>query len=353
MKNYSLLLLLLVIATACSQPKPSADAIAPEFVTEQTTHDTDDPAIWVNPDNITQSLIIGTDKDTDGALYVFDLQGKIVHKTETLKRPNNVDVAYGLMLNDSVSVDIAVATERERDMIRVFSLPDMTAIDNGGIPVFVGDEQRLPMGISLYSRKDSLGRNEIFAVVSRKDGPATGYLHQYKLSADATGNVAGELVRAFGQYSGVKEIEAVAVDNELGYIYYSDEQSGVRKYYADPEKGNEELAVFGTSGFKSDNEGISIYKTGDTTGYILVSNQDNHSFKVFPREGTAGNPHNHVEIVDIPVKATQSDGSDVVNLNFGEPFTAGIFVAMSDDQTFHYYDWRKFQAEIDRAQSQP
>ncbi len=347
MRKYSFLLLLALLAVACSQVKN--DTLTPDFITEPTTHDTDDPAIWINPADVSQSLIIGTDKDSDGALYVYDLQGKIVHKTETLKRPNNVDVAYALPINDSTTVDIAVATERERDMIRVFSVPDMKAIDNGGIPVFADAEQRLPMGIALYTRKDSLGQNEVFAIVSRKEGPAEGYLYQYKLAADSTGTVTGELVRKFGKYSGKKEIESVAVDNELGYIYYSDEQVGVRKYYADPEKGNEELALFCTIGLTEDNEGISIYKTGDKTGYILVSNQSNHSFKVFPREGTADNPHNHPEIVDIPVKATQSDGSDVVNVNLGEPFTAGIFVAMSDDKTFHYYDWRKFQEQIDNA----
>lgn len=347
MRKYSFLLLLALLAVACTQNKK--DALTPDFITEPTTHDTDDPAIWINPSDASQSLIIGTDKDSDGALYVYNLQGKIVHKTETLKRPNNVDVAYAFPINDSTTVDIAVATERERDMIRVFSVPDMKAIDNGGIPAFADAEQRLPMGLALYTRKDSLGRNEIFAVVSRKEGPAEGYLYQYKLTADSVGIIKGELVRKFGKYSGKKEIESVAVDNELGYIYYSDEQTGVRKYYADPEKGNDELALFGTTGFKEDNEGISIYKTGENTGYILVSNQSNHSFKVFSREGTDGNPHNHVELADIPVKATQSDGSDVVNVNLGEPFTAGVFVAMSDDKTFHYYDWRKFQEQIDNA----
>ena len=347
MKNHLLLIFFLIFLISCFQTKQ--EAVTPEFITEKTTHDTDDPAIWVNPDNVNQSLIIGTDKDSDGALYVFDLQGKIVHKTETLKRPNNVDVAYALPINDSVIVDIAVTTERERNMLRVFLLPDMVSIDNGGISVFADEQQRSPMGIALYSRRDSLGKNEIFAIVSRKEGPAEGYLHQYKLSADANGNVVGEQVRVFGKYSGKKEIESVAVDNELGYIYYSDEQTGVRKYYADPEKGNDELALFGTTGFKEDNEGISVYKTGDKTGYILVSNQANHSFKVFPREGSATNPHEHIEIVDIPVRATESDGSDVINLNLGEPFVKGIFVAMSDDKTFHYYDWRKFQEYIDKA----
>ncbi len=48
--------------------------------------------------------------------------------------------------------------------------------------------------------------------------------------------VKGTLVRKFGLFSGKKEIESIAVDDALGYVYYSDEGYGVRKYYADPSK---------------------------------------------------------------------------------------------------------------------
>ena len=57
----------------------------------------------------------------------------------------------------------------------------------------------------------------------------------------------------------------------------------MRKYYADPEKGNEELAFFAQEGFSDDHEGISIYKLDDSTGYILVSDQGANLFHVFPR----------------------------------------------------------------------
>ena len=43
-------------------------------------HDSDDPAIWLYPTDPSKSLIIGTDKDEDGALYVFDLNGTIIEE---------------------------------------------------------------------------------------------------------------------------------------------------------------------------------------------------------------------------------------------------------------------------------
>lgn len=327
---------LLLLTTACNQ-KPAADkdAVKPLYVSEPVQFDSDDPAIWINPADSSKSLIIGTDKDENGALYVFDLKGKII-KDKTvkgLKRPNNVDVAYGLNLAGK-KVDIAVTTERMTHKLRIFSLPDMQPIDNGGISVFegeTGEMYRDLMGIAMYTDP----KGQIYAIVGRKNGPKDGgYLWQYLLEDDGTGKLKATLKRKFGKYSGKKEIESIAVDNELGYVYYSDEQFGVRKYYADPAKGDEELELFATTGFTEDNEGISIYKTSDTTGYILVSDQSANHFQVFKREGKQGKM-----LTSIKVSTNNSDGSDIYSKPLNADFKHGLFVAMSDDKTFQYYRW--------------
>ena len=87
-----------------------------------------------------------------------------------LKRPNNVDVEYGLLLKGK-PVDIAVVTERLTGMLRIFSLPGLQAVDNGGIPVFVGESDRSPMGTALYKR---ISDGSVYAMVSRKHGPVDG-----------------------------------------------------------------------------------------------------------------------------------------------------------------------------------
>src|SRR5690554_4502572 len=264
----------------------SSVKVVPIVVTEKVKWDSDDPAIWIHPDDPSKSLIIGTDKEEDGALYVFDLDGKIIPEKviRGLKRPNNVNIAYGLILNGR-SIDVAVTTERLTNRIRIFSLPDMQPIDNGGIEIFVGEDLRAPMGIALYKRPTD---GSIYAIVGRKDGPKDGtYLWQYLLKGGESDYITAQKVREFGDYSGKKEIEAIAVDSELGYVYYSDETIGVRKYYADPDSANVELAIFATTGFTEDHEGISIYKEGNGTGYILVSDQQANKFHIFTREGTA------------------------------------------------------------------
>lgn len=348
MKHKQILLALLGLAlTSCGgklAPVPK-DAIKPVTITQKLPHDTDDPAIWIHPTDATKSIVVGTDKDTDGGLYAFDLQGKIIKKSIPLKRPNNVDIAYGLMINGK-KVDIAVTTERETNSIRIFSLPDLNPIDNGGIPVFEGEELRGPMGIALYTRASD---HKIFAVVGRKNGPSGSYLWQYELSG-INGYADGKLVRKFGTYSGIKEIEAIAVDNELGTILYCDEQFGIRKYYADPVKNDDsELALFGKEDFKADNEGIAIYKKTATEGYILVSNQQANTFMVYPRQGVNGNANLYALIAEIPTSTIECDGADVTNVNLGGAYKNGLFVAMSNGMTFQYYNWDTIQSRIDKV----
>ncbi|MCE7996792.1 MAG: phytase [Roseivirga sp.] len=334
--------------TASNQSTVQSDVVKPVFITEPAKYDTDDPAIWVNPEYIGESLIIGTDKNADGALYVYNLEGKIQEDkvVRGLKRPNNVDIEYGLRIGDR-TVDIAVTGERLTHNMRVFSLPDMTPLDGGGIPMFVGEtgiEFRDLMGVALYKRPSD---GAIFAIMGRKTGPTDGtYLWQYELTGNDDGTVSAGLVRKFGKYSGLNEIEAIAVDNELGYVYYSDEGVGLRKYYADPEKGNEELAFVPNEAFAEDNEGISIYDAGNGKGYILVSDQQANEFHIYPREGSGGDTHNHPLLSQVKVSTNESDGSEVSSRAFNDHFPNGLFVAMSDDKTFHLYRWEDIAGDL-------
>ncbi len=327
----------------------SADTLRATVVTAQTANDSDDPAIWLDTTDLSKSLVVGTDKgDTTGGLWVFRLDGSIDSaKVRTpMKRTNNVDIVSGLIVGGK-QIDIAVTTERGQQAIRVFRLPDMTPIDNGGIKVFDGDASRAPMGIALWKRPSD---GKVFAIVGGKSGPAEGYLWQYRLEDAGNGTVRGVKVRAFGAYSGKKEIEAIAVDRTLGFVYYSDETVGIRQYRVDPDapNANTELALFGTSGFVSDHEGIGIYEQTDSTGFLLVSDQQGHRLRVFAREGKPGAPFDHALLAVIPVDAVETDGVDVTNRNLGPTFPEGMVVMMSTDRTFHFYDWRQVRERISR-----
>lgn len=310
--------------------------VNPVIVTDTTKWDTDDPAIWINNADPSESLVIGTDKNEKGGLYAFDLKGRIVRVFSGITRPNNVDIGYGFPFRGD-TIDIAVVTERLKQRIRVFSLPALEPVDNGDLVVFDGNPQRAPMGIAVFKRP---GDNEFFVLVSGKSGPEEGYIGQYRI-VENKGVLELSFVRQFGKFSGKKEIESIAVDAESGYVYYSDETTGVRKYHADPDAkdAGTELAMFATDGFAGDHEGISVYCLGNGTGYILVSDQDAGRFWIYTREGSRSNPHHHRLVKVIQVMAKGSDGSEVSGFSFPS-FPNGLFVAMSDNKTFHYYDWR-------------
>ncbi len=334
MKNIIILLLIAITLLSCDKKEP---LINPDVVSEKVPHDTDDPAIWVHPTDSSKSIIFGTDKDTNGAIYAFDLNGKIIPEKviKNIKYPNNIDLEYGFRLNDSTTVDVIVFTERERSRIRLFSVPDMKPLDNGGFLVFedeIDPELRRPMGVSLY--KNPVTQN-IFAIVSRKAGPKDKYLYQYSLESGSTG-VQSKLVRQFGKFSGEKEIEAIAVDDELGYVYYSDEGVGIRKYYADPAKGNKELAFFGGEYFKDDIEGIAIAQYPNGEGVLIVSDQQKGQFNIFSRKENSF-------IKPINLGTTETDGCDVVTVPLNGMFKSGVFVAMNEDRDFYFYDLERLK----------
>lgn len=324
-----------------------SDTLRPVVVTAAVLNDSDDPAIWIDTLNPSRSLVIGTDKgDSTGGLYVFSLDGRIdsTRTRRPLKRPNNVDVITGVPFMGQ-QIDVAVTAERGTQSLRIFRLPDMTPLDGGGIPVFDGDVSRAPMGVALYRRPRD---GAVFAIVGGKSGPSSGYLWQYRLVDTGKGTLSATRVRAFGTYSGRKEIEAIAVDQQLGFVYYSDETVGIRKYHADPDHADadKELALFGTTGFVSDHEGIAVYPTSDSTGYLVVSDQQGHRLQLFPREGAKNAPHTHTALATIPVAAQETDGLEVTARALSPAFPEGLLVMMSTNKTFHFYDWRDVRKRL-------
>ncbi len=337
MKKALLILLPLTLTLACN--RSTLPAIAPDVITEFTLNDTDDPAIWIHPEDASKSIVFGTDKDTQGAIYAFDLEGKIVEAMTIrgIQRPNNVDVAYGFRVNDSTYTDVLVFTEREKQQLRMYAIPEMKPLDQGGFPVFEDapiPEQRLPMGIALYTSPID---SSLYAIVGRKSGPLEGYLYQYRFSADSLG-VRSDFVRKFGKFSGEKEIEAIAVDDEKGFVYYSDEGVCIRKYHAEPNMGNNEISCFGGEHFLADIEGIAIatYNTGE--GYLIVSNQQKGEFNIFSR-----NTNEFVKALNLSTMET--DGCEVVTVPLNDTFAHGLFVAMNDEKNFYFYDLGKLGLE--------
>ncbi len=345
----------LLILSGCDSTTPEACVdIQATLATQQVANDPDDPAIWVHPNDPAKSLIIGTNKAAapTGAVVVFNLDGTIRQTIDGTDRPNNVDVEYGLTLQGRTA-DIAVATERLKSRLRIFLIPadespltDISSPEGANILQDATGEAAEPMGIALYRRPSD---GAIFAIVAPKNGPQQGYLRQYRLEDDGMGKVKATDVRRVGNFLGGKEIEAVAVDDELGYVYYADEGSGIHKWHADPDHPDaaRELAHFGRTGFAGDHEGIAIYSMPGGKGYILCTDQikGNSRYHVYRREGGPAGPHDHSEMVKcIHGGADSTDGLEATSRPLGDRFPAGLVVAMnSGPKNFLLFKWEDFR----------
>lgn len=346
-----------VAAVSCrgSAPAPPAAALTPVVATDVVSDDADDPAIWIHPTEPGRSLILGTNKVAapTGALVAFGLDGRTRQTVAGIDRPNNVDVEYGVMVGGR-TIDIAVVTERLAHRLRVFEIEPAEGrlVEHARVPVLVGEagERAEPMGVAIYKRPSD---GAVFAVVAPKTGGPTDYLAQYRLADDGKGRIGGTLVRRFGSFrndlrdaeGSIGEIEAVVVDDQLGYVFYSDEFYGLRKWHADPDHADasRELAVFGTSGYTADREGLAIYPTGPGTGYLVSTDQieGGSVLKFYAREGAAGAPHDHTALrFEVKTPADATDGLEVTSRPL-PGFPDGLVLMMnSSGRNFLVFDWR-------------
>jgi 3-phytase len=306
--------------------------------TQPVGEDPDDPAIWVHPDKPELSLILATNKAAapGGSIVVFDLEGKILQTIAGVDRPNNIDVRQNVNLGGKL-YDIAVATERYKNALRIFTIDAKTRrLTQVGAPkVFEGEigEAAAPMGVALYVRASD---RTVYAILGRKTGPVMNYLWQYRIEPDFT----LVKIREFGRFSGEGEIEAIVADDELGFVYYADEGAGIRKYHADPTvvRADEEILLFGKTGYKGDREGLALYQTGPKTGYLISTDQIIGGSRYFLYDrNEPGDP-----LAVIEGGADETDGIEAVSRPLGPAFPQGILVVMnSKDRNFLYFPWKQ------------
>ena len=183
---------------------------------------------------------------------------------------------------DGQLIDIAVANSRVNPkQIKVYkinpsngTLSDITT-DSGILTPQLDD----PYGLCLYQRPSD---GAMFVIQSTQAG-AKSNLYQYRLEDDGKGKVKGTHVRTFGNNTIQQFVEGLVADDELGYVYASDETHAIRKFYADPSRGNNnQIVAFALNdGISGDREGLAIYHCSNGKGYLLASNQSGTDVKVY------------------------------------------------------------------------
>ena len=295
--------------------------------------DVDDPAIYYDQNNPSQSIVIGTEKDA--GLGVYDLDGKEIQTIDPGNvRYNNVDIVYNFNLG-SQKVDLAIASERNNDSLSVFKidpsskkLTDITSseLEDASMSIFgVDDGNTGAYGLATY---DSIVDGKSYVFVTQNDG---NKIAQLELSDDGEGNVTATVVRDLTVPSAGGKAEGLVIDRERGTLYVGQENFGIYKFDAEANGSNKYTVVDsinnGSGELKGDVEGLNIYYGDDGEGYLMASSQGSNSFAVYNREGNnqflgsfqigEGNGIDGVQ---------STDGIDILSRNLGGDFSDGILV---------------------------
>lgn len=303
----------LVTTTALSQ------TVTPKLELQASgSSDQDDMCIWLHPTDLSQSTIITSDKGAN-KLFVYDLNGNSIQSVATPGQPGNIDIRYNFILSGE-PVDIVGFNDRSNKRIVLYKVHHATRqlsmvgnFDAGNWPSEL-------YGFCLY-RSPNTGKYYAFG------SGTNSQMRQWELVDNGDGTIGGIQKRTwFNAPNG--QTEGNVADDETGKLYAASEKYGVYKYDADPNDPNpvgELIAPVGSHGLTEDVEGVTIYYAANGEGYLIVSSQGSGDFKVYERKP----PHHFVKTFDV-VNSDDTDGIDVINLNLGPAFPAGIFTAHTD-----------------------
>jgi 3-phytase len=302
------------LVTARAETKPVASGINDDAA--------DDPAIWINYLQPDSSRIIGTDKT--GGLNVYDLSGKEVFHYKTGKM-NNADLRYGFQL-DSLSIDILAVSNRTDQSI------DLYKVNSDGALSVIHKERLLSKmteevyGLCMYHSRLN---GKFYVFVNDKNGN----IEQWELFADGI-EISGKIVRTLKLKT---QVEGMVADDETGFLYAGEEDTGIWKFEADPLSEGVGLLLPMSSEKENPNilfdiEGLAIYSLPDSDGYLIASSQGNDSYAVFERQS----PNKYLGSFKI-VKGAVYDGSegtdglDITSFPLGSGFPSGLLVVQDGD----------------------
>ena len=286
----------------------------------------DGVAIWIHPEDPSQSIILGADPSK--GLGTFDLTGKLIEVVNFAGGgAGGVDVRYNFPLGDE-KISIVASGNNKKNILRFYKVNPETRLleEITGENVAVGVNA---YGCCLYYSAD---KDKYYVFVTSREG----LIEQFEIYDNGNKKVDAKLVRSINILDGAdKELdpktEVCVADDELGYVYISQEmECMIWKYGADPEDGNERKLMDMAKIADEDNvEGLAIYHVGDKGGYLVASVQNSFKYKVYKRGGN----NKYIGMFDaIAADSTKIDSNDcieITNLNCGENFPQGFMLTQN------------------------
>ena len=297
----------------------------------------DDMAIWVNPWDRSQSLVIGTDKAAKN-LEVYDLTGERLQRIPDANASvNNVDVRYGFPLGGQY-VDIVVSGGSDIAVYKVdpFARRLVDVTGRTITPTYGA------WGICLY-RSPLSGLFYVFAQAVNN-----GQVEQFELFDNGLGQIDARPVRGPWdvQPRPVKvedgEIEACTVDDANGDYYVVEQDVGVWRYGAEPTDPIESRALVLSTYLVNDGflvpdiEGVVVVHD-DFGSFLLASSQGDSSFAVYSLDPLVV-PYpllRKFRVTNGPQAdgCSITDGIDATSLWLGPAFPHGMFVCQDNTNT--------------------
>lgn len=282
----------------------------------------DDSAIWVDPDNPANSVVLADNKASDGGIGVFGMDGKLIDFRPDGKI-GNVDLRAGFSLS-GVSEVLVAGNNRTNDTLVLWSLDKVSRklkeVHAGSIATVAPN-----YGACMYHSRAS---GKFYAFVTPAE---SGSIQQFELSDNGAGRVQAKLVRSLDISS---TTESCVADDELAHLYVGQEDVAVWKYGAEPDDGTDRTAVDSVEGGRlvADIEGMAIAYEAQGSGYLFVSSQGDSTLAVYERSGD----NSFIRKVKIGANGeidgvSGTDGIDVTSLNAGPGFERGLLVVHDED----------------------
>jgi len=350
MNRILLILVFLIVVVGCKQSnkiehseKDLVVNIIADYETDPVSKSgdaLDDACIWINKKETTKSTIIGTNKHE--GLIVYNLKGKELYNYP-VGRENNVDIRDGFLFKGK-KVSVVSASNRTNNSITIYTVNENTGELINVVKEPIISNLHEVYGLGMYKSPKS---GKFFVIVNSKDGE----VEQWELFEDE-GFINAKVVRTFmvGE-----QTEGIVCDDFYGTLYIGEEDNALWKYNAEPNSENKRILIATTKdlNFKADFEGVTIYKSGNGKGYIILSSQGNNSYAVFDRISNKYLGSFLLVNGDSVDGTSDTDGIDVTNVNFGGEYTKGFFIAQDGtnttkendtlNQNFKIVNWKKIE----------
>lgn len=289
----------------------------------------DDPAIWRNVAEPSQSLIVATDKKA--GLYVYGLDGQ-VRSFFDAGAVNNVD----LVDMEGTAGVLVVASDRNdprNAAIQLFRLDTAAAQLDwlGTVPGGAGEGY----GLCLWRAADGL---RAYSVLKN------GVIEEYRIIFGAGVEAVPLRTRRVPS-----QPEGCVVDPRNGTLYVGEEVAGIWRF-AEGSVTGEIVAPVDNRYLVADVEGLAIAAQGADGGYLIASSQGDNAYAVFRLPDMA--PVGRFAIVPNALGAAEeTDGIALMLGDFGPDYPQGLFVAQDGQnapaaQNFKLVSWAAIRTAL-------